>query len=448
MVFGFGRERGFFVRLFGVWLVVVVGLVSVGAVARPVEAQGKPHVLLISMDGVRPDYITEADKHGMKLPVLRRFMVDGTYAEGVVGVYPTMTYPSHTSLITGVPPAEHGVYNNSKFQPMTEPGKAEKVTYHLASEVKAESLWQAAKEAGLTTASLSWPVTGASPYIDWNMTGKACDKDVPPGSSAEVAAGDMDVHRAAWAVELIRKHAPNFMTVHLGMVDEEEHAHGPFSAEAEKALEAIDGEIGEIVKAELAVDPKAVVFVVSDHGFMKTDYVVNLRRLLIDAGLMQVRTANGKMEVTSWDASVWTTGGSAMMMLRDPKDKAVYDRTLAVLQKAAAAKGSPIKRVLVRDEFVPKGGNPGASFWVELREGYKNGHELDAPYVGDAKATGTHGYLPDEETQVRASFFAVGAGIAKGRDLGVVKMLQVAPTVAGVLGVRMPGAKAAALDVR
>ncbi len=73
---------------------------------------------MISIDGLKPEYITQADAHGMKIPYLRTLIAKGTYAEGVVGIWPTITYPSHTTLITGVWPAEHGIYNNQEFDPL------------------------------------------------------------------------------------------------------------------------------------------------------------------------------------------------------------------------------------------------------------------------------------------------------------------------------------------
>ena len=71
----------------------------------PAWAQGgvsPPLLLMISVDGLRPDYVTAADARGAKVPNLRRFLKEGAFAEGVVGVVPTVTYPSHTTLVTGV----------------------------------------------------------------------------------------------------------------------------------------------------------------------------------------------------------------------------------------------------------------------------------------------------------------------------------------------------------
>jgi predicted AlkP superfamily pyrophosphatase or phosphodiesterase len=99
-------------------------------------------------------------------PVLERFLAEGTYAEGVVGVVPTVTYPSHSTLVTGVWPAEHGVHSNLVFDPLGEyPGE----WYWYFREIKAHTLYQAADEAGLTTAAVSWPVTAGAP-IDYLIT--------------------------------------------------------------------------------------------------------------------------------------------------------------------------------------------------------------------------------------------------------------------------------------
>ena len=74
-------------------------------------------VLMISVDGLKPEYVLDADAHGLKIPFLRGLLRDGTYARGVTGVWPTVTYPSHTTLLTGLSPAEHGIYNNLEFDP-------------------------------------------------------------------------------------------------------------------------------------------------------------------------------------------------------------------------------------------------------------------------------------------------------------------------------------------
>src|SRR5262245_61249095 len=121
-------------------------------------------VVLVSIDGLHPDYVLKADKLGLRIPNLRNFVANGTYAEGVVGVLPTITYPSHTTIVTGVTPSQHGIYANLAFDPlnMNKDG-----WYWYAEDLRAPTLWQAAKRMKLTTASVNWPVTVGDTNIDY-----------------------------------------------------------------------------------------------------------------------------------------------------------------------------------------------------------------------------------------------------------------------------------------
>ena len=121
-------------------------------------------VLMISVDGMKPEYVTQADAYGLRIPFLRSLMRDGTYADGVIGVWPTVTYPSHTTLLTGVAPAEHGIYANTEFDPMR---KLDGAWYWYASEIRVPTLWGAAHAAGLRTASVGWPVSVGAASIDF-----------------------------------------------------------------------------------------------------------------------------------------------------------------------------------------------------------------------------------------------------------------------------------------
>jgi hypothetical protein len=98
-------------------------------------------VLMISVDGLKPEYITHASEYGLHVPTLRRFVTEGTYAEGVIPVLPSVTYPDHTTLITGVWPIEHGILNNALFHPEHKYAGA---WYWYASSIRVPTLWDAA----------------------------------------------------------------------------------------------------------------------------------------------------------------------------------------------------------------------------------------------------------------------------------------------------------------
>src|SRR5882757_1341071 len=119
------------------WLLVLLAAIP--------AAQAAP-VLMISVDGMKPEYVLDADAHGLKIPFLRSLQRDGAFARGVIGVFPTVTYPSHTTLLTGVSPREHGIYGNLEFDPLRQHADS---WYWYADQIRAPTLWHAAHAAGL-----------------------------------------------------------------------------------------------------------------------------------------------------------------------------------------------------------------------------------------------------------------------------------------------------------
>jgi predicted AlkP superfamily pyrophosphatase or phosphodiesterase len=239
------------------------------------------------------------------------------------------------------------------------------------------------------------------------------------------------------------------MTLHLSSLDETQHAHGPFSPEACADLEALDGMVARLAHQLFANNPNAVLVIVSDHGFMNVSNFVNLEIPFIQAGLIQgsVNPATKSPVVTSWKAEPWMAGGMAAIMLHDPNDQATEQQVKTLLDGLAADPANGIAEILDHDALVKRGGFPDAAFLVVLKPGYYTGNALTGSLVTAIPGhRGSHGFSP-EDPEMRSSFFAVGAGIARHRDLGLVDMRQIAPTVAGILHVRMPTAKATPLHI-
>ena len=444
-------------------------------VASPVLAQTHQPVLLISVDGLRPDYVTQADEHHLRIPNLRRILAQGTHADGVVGVFPTVTYPSHTTLVTGVWPEEHGILNNTRFDPER---KLYGAWYWYADQIKTPTLWSAARAANLRTASVSWPVTVNATSIDylipefWRTAspGDAVNPDDrlllnavsrPDGEVARIADRtgtpymmgndttlDGDEVRTRYSLDILKQHHPEFMTIHLSSLDEKEHLHGPFSNEANNDLEGLDGMIGRLVAQELMNFPRAVIVIVSDHGFAKVEHVTNLFIPFLEADLIQTgKSAGGTPEVKSWQAEPWLAGCMAAIVLHDPADTATRAKVRKLLDDLAANPQNGIEAVLDHDAVTALGGFPDAHFVVTLRPGYCNGGALSGPLVTDTEQKGSHGYNPATSPEIRASFFATGQGIAHGKDLGVIDMRQIAPTLARILGVSLPATKQPVLSL-
>jgi predicted AlkP superfamily pyrophosphatase or phosphodiesterase len=443
-----------FVVLFGF---VFPGLAAVFLFAACGLAQEQPPPLLvmISVDGMRPDYITEADAHGAKVPNLRRFLKEGAYAEGVVGVVPTVTYPSHTTLVTGVWPAKHGIFANTTFDPLQQNQGG---WYWYAEDIRVPTLWDIAAAAGRPTASLQWPVTVGA-HITWNIPEfwRASSPDdakllraVSTRGLLEEAKAELgeyrggidtspqgDENRGRFTEWILEKKHPGFLTLHLSALDHIEHETRPFSPESIAVLESIDATIGRIrATAERLAPGRVYIAVVSDHGFVGTESQLNLFPLFRDAKLI---TLSDKGKITDWKAMPWVTGGSAAIMLKDPGDAETLSQVRELLAKVASDPANGVDRILEAEELHQRGGYPPASFFVGLKPGWRTGSTADGPALSKIKVGGTHGAMPDLP-DLRASFFLVGPGVPPAKSLGTIDMRDVAPTLAHKMGLSLPSA--------
>jgi predicted AlkP superfamily pyrophosphatase or phosphodiesterase len=417
-------------------------------------------VILISIDGLKPEYVLDADFHGLKIPNLRRFLKDGAYSAGVHGVVPTVTYPSHTTILTGVSPAKHGIYANTTFDPLqTNFGG----WYWYAEDIKAPTLWDAAAVAHLITANVHWPVS-VSARITWNLpqywrTGTPDDRKLlrvlaTPGliESLEKDLGtyadginediDGDENRAKFSSRLLELKHPDFATIYLTALDTEEHASGPFSPRSNATLERIDAALGGILATIKRVyGDRVVICVVSDHGFVPVDKALNLGVAFRSAGLIDF---DDKNKIKSWKATIWGNGGSAAIILQNPADVETKQKVAGLLARLAADPANGIDRIISKAELRARGGFPDAAFLVALRPGFVTGENVSGDLVTAAKSKGMHGYWPDLPA-MNSSFFLIGPGIPAAHSLGPIDMRAIAPTLAQFLGVTLPSAEVAPL---
>jgi predicted AlkP superfamily pyrophosphatase or phosphodiesterase len=394
------------------------------------------------------------------VPHLRKFMKEGTYADGVTGVVPTVTYPSHTTLMTGVWPAKHGILANTTFDPLQRNYQG---WYWYTEDIRVPTLWDAAAQAGRATASVQWPVTlGAK--ITWNIPefwragtpedAKLLRVVATPGLLEEArkdlgeyrggidASTESDEVRGKYAAWILEKKKPGLLTLHLTMLDHVEHDTGAFSTEDIAVLERLDAVIGQVRGAAERVAPgRAYIAVVSDHGFANYDHELNLISAFRQAKLF---TVDDKGRISDWRAMPWETGGSAAIVLKDAQDQATLAEVRELLAKLAADPANGIDRVLDADELHKRGGYPIASFFVGMKPGWRTGSALNGAVLAAVKPGGTHGQLPDVP-ELRASFFLVGPGIPAGKDLGVIDMRDIAPTLAKQTGLSLPSAEGKSL---
>jgi predicted AlkP superfamily pyrophosphatase or phosphodiesterase len=419
-------------------------------------------VMLVSIDGLKPEAVLDADGHGLKVPNLRALTADGAYATGVRGVLPTLTYPSHMTLMTGVSPATHGIYSNTTFDPFN---RNERGWYWYAEDARVATLWDAAAAAHLKTANVYWP-TSVGAHVSYNLpqiwrTGTDDDLKLQralstPGLEQELSAklgrypGGMeetvaeDAIRARFAIALLESKRPQFMTVYLTGLDTEQHRSGPFSAAANGVLEQIDTLIGDLrAAAERRAPGHAVFCVVSDHGFAPVAHDVNLFSAFREAGLYTVEDH----KITSWKAMPWPAGGMAAVMLADPDDRVVKERVEKLLTTLAVDPANGIDRVLPHAAVVQARGFPDAAYVVLLKLGYEVGLAFDPPLISPPANLGMHGYSPDEAA-MHSSFFLVAPSVPGGRSLGEIDMRRIAPTLARLMGASLPDAELEPLPLR
>jgi predicted AlkP superfamily pyrophosphatase or phosphodiesterase len=395
----------------------LLGSLAIGQMAG--QPAGQRALLLISIDGMRPDYVTAADAHGLKIPNLRRILAQGAHASGVRGVLPTVTYPSHTTILTGVWPARHGIFSNLTFDPA---GTNFEGWYWYSEDIRAPTLWEAAAKAGYRVGSVSWPVSVGAPGVSylipeyWRATTpddlKLLRALSTPGLLREFEgqlgpyvtdledAIPSDWSRTRYAEAIILHKHPHLITVHLAALDELEHQTGPFSAEANRTLEEIDGMVGRLNDAMRRENPGAAICIVSDHGFARIDHQFSPRVALVKAGLMTPNPKRDSLQapaVTEWKAASWGTGGSAMIVLHDPHDEVTREALAKLLRELAADPANGIAGILDREAIARLGGSGMADFAIDMKPGYSIGAAMDGRWCGQsspAARMGTHRRTP------------------------------------------------------
>jgi predicted AlkP superfamily pyrophosphatase or phosphodiesterase len=422
------------------------------------SAQQNPYipVVLISIDGLKPDYVLEADKYNLQIPNLRKLVKEGAFATQVTGIMPTVTYPSHTTMVTGVSPAKHGIITNSPFDPF---GKNQGGWNWYAEDIKVPTLWEVVGQAGMRTSSVDWPVTVGAKIQNnivqiWRASTPEDHKLLRALSTkglideAEKILGEYpygynytiesDGQRAQFSAYILEKKKPHFHTAYFSVLDEEQHANGPYAKKVFETLEAVDAMIGKVWQGALkAGNGRAYICVVSDHGFSRIDKEIRLNFALREAGLLQL---DEKGALKSWRAIAWISGGSTAVVLKDKGDDEARNKVRDLLSKLNTDASSGVLKFFEGEALQKTGGFPTAAFIVGAKPGYYFGGSFESPVLRARSIGGGHGFLP-ELAEMDSAFFIAGQGIGANRNLGRIDMRDIAPTLAALLKVKLPYAE-------
>jgi predicted AlkP superfamily pyrophosphatase or phosphodiesterase len=413
----------------------------------------RPFILLISIDGFADFYWRD---ERVKAPTLRALAERGAVASGVTAVFPTTTWPTHVSLVTGVQPARHGVVANHVLNRATR--RAEDLTgdpiYDCGALLMAPTVYDLAAGAGLSVGAIDWPATRHSSSLAFNLpffkdqhvfethTARAVWDELKAAGFPMDRQGEWallprrfmkDTLVAEVAAHVVRRHAPDMLMVHFLCADSHQHLYGPRSPEAYWAIEHVDNCIARLLAAlPTATRDRAAVVVVSDHGFLPVD-----RDIRPNVRLRRLGAVRG-------DGAAGFSGEACFVMNHGAGYLYALDGDAGTLRSLVAeiAKMDGVGATWPRERFTELGLPaehrmlPDAVF--EAKPGYQFSDETAGEDENGApKYRGTHGQRPDAPGNT-AFFLASGAGIQRGAKLGRIESRDVAPTLATLLGLVMP----------
>lgn len=411
-------------------------------------AQGVGHVVLITIDGFRPDFYLDPSWGAVNL---RQLMESGASAKGVTGIFPTVTFPSHTTLVTGVKPIVHGIYYNTPFEPAGSTG----AWYWHYEAIKSPTLWKVFRQQGLSTASVLWPVTAGAP-IDYNVadiwdagnsdrreptrrycTPKGLWEELEQNATGRMDANDfnldkdylsMDENIARMAGYIIRRYKPSFTAVHLPAVDHAEHADGRDGEQVRRAIAGADRSVRTIIEGidKAGLRDSTVVIITGDHGFADRSQNFYPNVLLSKAGLIE------DIASKKWQAQFHTAGGSAFLYLKDKADK----KTLALVKKILNDLPNEQKklfRLIEGKKLANAGADPEVILALSAVPGTAFSGSSEGELIRESHG-GTHGHFPDFPG-IQTGFIVSGPGVKKGVRIESMEMVDIAPLIAKLLGV-------------
>ena len=371
---------------------------------------------------------------------LSRMLREGSFCRQVKTVFPAMTYPAHVTLITGCDPEDTQIGQNQPFQPETPDSR--RIWYWERKYIAMPTIFDAVKDAGGKNCSVLWPVCCRNPAADW------CFPEVHPLPGENVVIKTLKYgtplfvldsercfghlrhgieepglsdYAAAITARAVRRKKPDLTAVHLIDLDEMRHHHGTYSPEAEQAVRRNEDRLNDIIRAveETPGMEDALLIAVSDHGQSDIHTTVNLKRMLEELGLER-------------DFGVQSNGESAYFFsLQKGTDAA------AAMERIAPRMGDyGILKLYDRNDMDRMHGVKEPVFGCEAADGIVFDDELDE----NKRIRAAHGFGPGHKAE-NCLFAVMGRGIRKGFEMPSMPMRDIAPTIAGLMGLPFFSAK-------
>jgi predicted AlkP superfamily pyrophosphatase or phosphodiesterase len=390
----------------------IAPVISVDHGPNTPQQMAKPYVILVSLDGFRYDYAKKY--HADHLLALS---AQGASApEGMLPSYPSITFPNHYTIVTGLYPEHHGIVANSFY----DPARKDTYSYHDSKSVGdgtwygGTPLWVLAEQQGMRSASFFWvgseaDVQGVRPtyYLKF-------DGSFPNPKRVEQVL--------AW-LHLPPEQRPHMITLYFSDTDTAGHRYGPDSPQVADAVHELDGEIGKLVdgikESKLPVD----LIVLADHG------------------MVEVKGAPIHLDEYGLNASSFAP-------IIGPT---IYPKSDDDAQKAyEALRGKSDKFVVYRRTQVPAylhfDSNPREGDPVVVPTGPYFISATADPRGAEHPPAGMHGYDATRMPEMKAIFFAAGPDIRPGITLEPFENVNVYPLVAKILGLDITNLKTGPID--
>lgn len=431
-------------------------------------------LVVLSMDAM----VTEDLEYLRTKPNFRKLFENSAQIGKVCTVYPSLTYPAHTSIITGCRPGKHGVYENSALN--TDIHDRDH-WFVRADQIKCDDLFRAARRAGKTTAAIYWPVTGNHPAVDRLLPEVFApffpNRDIMEvfrelGTTDEMMAiVDKNMYRfpkdnrdryglqrynsydhflTGCAADVIRSFRPDLTMIHNSYLDTARHRYGVFNAKVTEGLDYTDCWLGELIDAleSAGIYDRTNFVLVSDHGQIDIARRLRLSTKLVRDGW--IRTAEDG-SVTSWDAFAKSTGMSVVIYLRDPNDKALYEKVYDYLKRLRDEGVWGFEKIRTMDEAQADYGLTGPYSFILETDGYTGfGDSWQEPicnprdFTNYRLGTATHGYEPEKGPQ--PVFVAAGPDFRPGAFIERTAIINEGPTFARILGTDLKDAEGTVLS--
>ena len=393
----------------GLWAVWVVSASC--SLAAEVPERGSPSVILISLDGTRPQ-----DVNPETMPFLVRRSASGAAAEGLQSVFPSNTFPAHVSLVTGVTPERHGLVNNGFRDPDPEFGRFWKGVPDIPRWIQVEPIWSLLESAGLPTASFYWVGSeGAWPESGY---GPGAWKKFDPKTSEATKVDQI----LEW-MSRPKSERPRLITAWFQGGDHAGHQDGPGAESVRRSLRRQDREIERLIEGlrEQGRWDETTLLIVSDHGMASAQRTVDVKALLETP-----REGEGRKIA----AEVYGIGGFSSVVLRDPYAPSSEEPPASQVAQRLRRAGL---------EAYPRSEAPRS--WGVAHPRF--GDVVVRAPIGTAivrqglNIKGFHGYLPSHP-EMDGIFYAFGRGVEPGRRLSGVQNVDVAPTILELLSQPIP----------